>query len=117
MSNSVSRPMSCLRAKLQSISSGDPLCEAAVDVVLALALAAASPASHITPAFSALDTRCMKEVQIRVDVVLRMINELIDGAIAEASLKREASEGATTERAAQSQPARDLKERITQTAS
>jgi fructose-1,6-bisphosphatase I len=47
MSNFVSRPMSCLPAKLQSISSGDPLCEAAVDVVLALAMAAANIATVI----------------------------------------------------------------------
>ena len=39
--------MSCLPAKLQSISSGDPLCEAAVDAVIALAMAAANIATLI----------------------------------------------------------------------
>ena len=47
MSNSVSRPMSCLSAKLQSISSEDPLREAAVDAVIALAMAAANIATVI----------------------------------------------------------------------
>ena len=39
--------MSCLPAKLQSISSGDPLCEAAVDSVIALAIAATNIATLI----------------------------------------------------------------------
>jgi len=47
MSNSVLRPMSCLPAKLQSISSGDPLCEAATGVVTALAMVAANIAKVI----------------------------------------------------------------------
>ena len=47
MSNSVSRPMSCLPAKLRSISSESPLCEAAVDAVIALAMAAANIATVI----------------------------------------------------------------------
>ena len=40
--------MSCLPAKLQSISSGDPLCEAAVDAVIALAMAAANIATAVS---------------------------------------------------------------------
>ena len=47
MSNAVSRPMSCLPAKLESISSEGPLCEAAVDAVIALAMAAANIATVI----------------------------------------------------------------------
>ena len=47
MSNAVSRPMSCLPAKLKSISSEGPLCEAAVDAVIALAMAAANIATVI----------------------------------------------------------------------
>ena len=47
MSNSVSRSISCLSAKLQSISSKDPLHEAAVDAVIALAIAAANIATVI----------------------------------------------------------------------
>ena len=47
MSNAVSRPMSCLSAKLKSISSEGPLCEAAVDAVIALAMAAANIATVI----------------------------------------------------------------------
>ena len=47
MSNAVSRPMSCLPAKLESISSEGPLCEAAVDAVIALAIAAANIATVI----------------------------------------------------------------------
>ena len=47
MSNPLSRPMSCLQAKLRSISSEDPLCEAAVDAVIALAVAAANIAEVI----------------------------------------------------------------------
>ena len=47
MSNAVSRPMSCLSAKLKSISSEGPLCEAAIDAVIAIAMAAANIATVI----------------------------------------------------------------------
>ena len=47
MCNSVPHPMSCLQAKLQSISSEDPLFKAAVDAVIAIAMAAVNIATVI----------------------------------------------------------------------
>ena len=47
MSKSVSRPMPSLSAKLQSILSADPLCEAAAEAVIALSMAAANIATVI----------------------------------------------------------------------